>query len=131
MWGYWQVTFSSPLSLGSKVETTSSGTPASSSFFTQMWEVSSLRHDRKAIPSSDIFFFTTLNSSSSSPSSSKPFLFPASRLFFKYLVLLKLLAIQLQAIPLPSFKAFLQVPCGLHVQLFGLVCLAEGKNPLE
>merc|ERR1719319_1544433 len=85
MWGYWQVTFSSPLSLVSKVETTSSGTPASSSFFTHMWEVSSLRHDRKAIPSSDIFFFTTLNSSSSSPSSSKPFLFPASRLFFKYI----------------------------------------------
>merc|ERR1719319_1712755 len=98
MWGYWQVTFSSLLSLVSKVETTSSGTPASSSFFTHMWEVSSLRHDRKAIPSSDIFFFTTLNSSSSSPS---------------------------------SFKAFLQVPCGLHVQLHGFVCLAEGKNPLK
>ena len=23
------------------------------------------------------------------------------------------------------------LPCSLHVQLFGLICLAEGKNPLK
>ena len=46
---FWSaITFNSLEALRSKVDTRSRGTPASSSSFTQMWEVSSLRHDLRS-----------------------------------------------------------------------------------
>ena len=44
-----------------------------------------IRHNLKAMPSSEIFLCTSLSSSRSSPSSPRPFLLPASNIFFKYL----------------------------------------------
>ena len=80
-----------------------------------------IKHNLNAMPSSEIFFCTSLSSSRSSPSSPRPFLLPASNIFFKYL----------QWRWIEHACQHWEPPGGFRVHVLGLFQFAEGHDPLK